>query len=366
MRRILVAVVLLTCSVLQAQDRKNFILAARRRGVIEVIDPVTLKTVSRIHFDAPSEGAGLEGVSASADGGTLYVEGPITGLTGLMDAPGGCCFLYAVDLATLHAKKVAGVWGTLSRAAFVISDGVAYRTAELSSSGAMADMGGDELHPYPAGHLLVGVRRLRVPALDVFDLVQGSIILRLAPTGLHGNWLSSGTWSGDRFYLYASSRDGSAARLWTASANTAQLGPDMSVETFGQVPGCSRARLEEITAAGGNLFVYERFGTKIDRRDVCPTQIPGGAWLVNPETGRLVRHDAPDLHFTALISGRTEPVLYGLAAEGGSNRKAPVELVRIDARDGRVMQSRVLDTDVWRITTASLRAAPSGDVRAVP
>jgi len=302
----------------------------------------------------------------SVRSGSLFGAGSSAPLTDATDAPGGCCFLYSVDLATLRAEKVAGVSGTPSRGAFVISDGVAYRTAELSSSRAIADMGGDELHPYPAGHLLVGVRQLRVPALDVFDLVRGSMIRRLTPTGLHGNWRSSGTWSGDRFYLYAASSDGSAARLWTAAANTAQLGPGVPVETFGQIPGCSRPLLEEITAAGGSLFVYEAFGTKIDHRDGCQTQIPGQAWLVNPETGRLVRHDAPDLNFSALISGGAEPVLYGLTAEGGSTWKAPVELVRIDARDGRVMQSRVLDADIWRIVTAPLRTAPTGDVRAVP
>ncbi len=363
MRRILIAVALLACSGLQAQDLRNLILAARRQGVIEVIEPTTLITVSRIHFHVPPDSAGLNGVSASADGTIVYVEGPITGLP---DASGSCCFLYSVDLATLHAKTVAGIWGSRSREAFVISDGVVHRTAELSPSGSIADMGGDQLHLDPPGHLLFGVRGFRGPALDVYDLVRGSIIRRLTPTGLDGDWYPSGAWSGDRFYFYAARSDGSAARLWAVSAKTEQLGPGVAVKTFGQIPGCSRGRLEEITAAGGNLFVYERFGTKIDRRDLCHTQIPGGAWLVNPETGRLVRHDAPHLHFAALIPGRAEPVLYGLTAEGGSTWKAPVELVRIDARDGRVMQSRVLDTDIWRIATASLRAAPTGDVRAVP
>lgn len=358
MRRILIAVVLLACSGLHAQDLRNLILAARRRGVIEVIDPTTLKSVSRIHFDVPPDSAGLNGVSASADGTMLYVEGP--------GADGSCCFLYSVDLATLHAKTVAGVWGSHSREAFVISDGVVYRTTELSASGALEGMGNDKFHLDPAGHLLFGIRGFRGPVLDVYDLVQGSIIRRLAPTGSDGDSYPSGAWSGDRFYFYAAKTDGSAARLWTVSANTTQLGPGVAVKTFGQIPGCSRGRLEEITAAGGNLFVYEAFGFKVDRRDSCQTQIPGGAWLVDAETGQLLRHDTPDLHFSALIPDQTEPVLYGLAADGGSNWEAPVELVRIDARDGRVMQSRVLDVDFWRIATAPLRRAPTGDVRAVP
>lgn len=354
-------VVLLTCSGLPAQDWKNFVLAARWGGVIEVIDPVTLETVSRIHFDVRNT-TGLNGVAASADGTMLCVEGPITGPEG----SGNCCYLYAIDLATLRAKKVAGIWGTQSRRAFVVSNGIVYRTSEIFASGALEGRGSGQLYFDPADRLLYGVRISRGLALDVYDLTQGTVIRRLAPTGLDGDWLPSGAWSGNKFYLYAARSDGSGARLWTVAANAAQLEPDVAVEAFGQTSGCSHVRLERITAAGGNLFVYEVFGSKIDRRDGCGKDVPGGAWLVNPETGQLLRHDAPQLHFTALVPEPTEPVLYGLAAEGGSSRKAPVELVRIDARDGHVMQSRVLDVDYWWIAVAPLRIVRSGEVQVVP
>jgi hypothetical protein len=360
MREILIAVVFLVCSTLPAQDLKNFVLAQSRSGVIEIIDPATLATVSQIHFDVRNT-AGLNGVAASTDGARLYVEGPITDLPG---TSGGCCFLYSIDLATLHAKKVEGIWGT--RKNYLLSDGFGYRASELSTSGVIDGRGNDVLHLDPSGHILFGVRSFRGPVLDVYDLIQGSVSRRLAPAGLEGDWFPSGAWSGDQFYFYAARSDGSAARLWNVSANTTQLGPGVTVETFGETPACSGGRLEKITAAGGNLFVYELFGSKIDRRDRCQAPIPGGAWLVNPETGQLLRHDAPDLHFTALISDRTEPVLYGLSAEGGSNRKAPVELVRIDTRDGLVMQSRVLDADFWWIAAGPLRATPSGNVEVVP
>ena len=361
MRRILFVVILLSGFGLRAQDLKNSVLAARRGGVIEVIDPLTLKTVSRIHFDVPAGSAGLDGAFGSADGTAIYVEGPITGLP---NNSGGCCFLYSVDLATLQTKKVAGIWGSQSRQAFVISNGVVYRTAELSTSGTIAGTDADQLYLSPAGHDLFGVGRFRGPALDIYDLVHGSAIHHLVPTGLEGNWWPSGAVSGERFYFYAAKSDGSAARLWTASADTAELGPGVAVETFGQIPGCMQSRLEEITAAGGRLFVYEAFGFKIDRRNTCHTQIPGGAWPLDPGTGRLLRQIAPDLHFSALIPDRVEPALYGLAS--GPNWQAPVKLVRIDARDGRVMESRLLDADFWRIATASLRATPTGDVRASP
>jgi hypothetical protein len=341
---------------------KNFVLAARRGGDIEVIDPITLKSISQIHFDVRNT-TGLNGVAASSDGTMLYVEGPIPGLSA---GAGNCCYLYSIDLATLHAKKVAGIWGTRSREAFVVSSGIVHQAGEIFVKGAIEGMRNEVLHLDPTGHVLIGVRSSRGPALDVYDLVQGAVIHRLVPSGMDGEWFARGAWSGDRFYLYAAQVDGSAARLWTVSANTAQLGPGVAVETFAQIPDCSKGRLDEITSSGGNLFVYEVFGSKIDRRDGCQTQIPGGAWLVNPETGRLLRHDAPNLHFTSLIPDRTEPVLYGLAAEGGSSRKAPIELVRIDSRNGHVIASRVLDVDFWWIATAPLRVAPTGDVQVDP
>jgi len=73
----LFASALLAPVVLEAQDANRYILATRRSGAIEIIDPESLATLGRIHFDLPSESVGLNGISASADGTTLYVEGPI-------------------------------------------------------------------------------------------------------------------------------------------------------------------------------------------------------------------------------------------------------------------------------------------------
>jgi hypothetical protein len=67
--------VLLACSVVHAQDLKTYLLAARRSGAVEIIDPASLSTISRIPFDLPPKSVGLNGVSASADGATLYPRG---------------------------------------------------------------------------------------------------------------------------------------------------------------------------------------------------------------------------------------------------------------------------------------------------
>jgi hypothetical protein len=141
----------------------------------------------------------------------------------------------------------------------------------------------------------------------------------------------------------------------------------MEVKMSGQIPICSHEPFEEITVAGGNLFLYEKFGSKADPRGSCGSAIiPGGAWVVDPDTGQLLHHYAPQFHFTDLIPDRTEPVLYGLAAEGGTIWEAPVNLVRMDARNGRVLQSRQLDVDYWWIAVAPLQNAPTGEVQVVP
>jgi hypothetical protein len=348
MCRLLITVVLLACSTVSAQDTKQFVLAGSRGGVIELIDPTSLETLGRLHIDLPPKGVGLNGVSASVDVSTIYVEGPIAG------NPRGCCSVYSIDLATLQMNQAVSIPGSPS-----IPGSRSPSRAEIK------EMSNDRLQRSPDGHWLFGVRSFRGPTLDVYDLVQGSIVRQLTPKGLEGDWHPSGTWSGDQFYFYASKYDGSSARLWTVSPDTIDLGAGVAVEPFAQVPDChpNSFALEEIAAAGNNLFAYEAFGFIGDRRGECSNPVPGGAWLIDPSTGQSLRHVAPDLHFSALIPDRGEkPVLYGLSS-GGPNWEFPVQIVRIDARDGQVLQSRTLDTDRWNISIAALRMAPTGDVR---
>src|ERR1700739_1177074 len=119
----LVTEALLASVALHAQDTNRYILATRRSGAIEIIDPESLATLGRIHYDLPSESVGLNGLSARPDGTILYVEGP------LPDETNGCCVLYSIDPATLQTPLVADIPGTASRAAFVTSDGITYQTA---------------------------------------------------------------------------------------------------------------------------------------------------------------------------------------------------------------------------------------------
>ncbi len=335
----LIAAALLGSVALQAQDANRYILATRRSGAIEIMDPESLATIGRIHFDLPSKSVGLNGISASADGTTLYVEGPIPNGPNQSVGSGGCCVLYSIDLATLQTRQVAGIGGTASRARFVTSDGITYPVAPLSGSEARA----------PSG------------AVDLYDPTQGKFVRYLAPSGLGQGWWRNGIRVNDRFVFYAAEDDGSAARLWSISSDGTHV--SVPVESFADVPGCSSSAETGLAGATNNLFLYEMFGWIGDRRDQCKG-VPGGAWIVDPSTGKLLVHVAPNLYFHELVANRDAGELYGISVSD-PNWRSGVELVRIDARDGSILRSRVLESDFWSISFGSLHSIPAGDVRAL-
>jgi hypothetical protein len=331
---LLIATFLFLCSSVFAQETRHFILATSRAGIIELIDPISLQAITRIHVELPTKSVGLNGASASADGSVIFVDGPIA------SDPNGCCSQYSIDLATLRMNRVAS-------------------TVEIR------EMIGDRVQLSPDGHWLFGVRSFHGPALDVYDVIQHSYVRQLKPTSLNDG-LPSGAWAGDQFYFYLSKRDGSEGRLWGVSSNTTDLGEGIAIAPIAQSPGCPPRPLvlENIAATEGTVFVYELFGFIGDRRFECSNIIEGGAWLVDPLNGQLLYHVAPDLHFSTLIPDHEDQAFYGLSS-GGPRWDFPVILVRIDARDGRILQSRTLDTDRWKVSVGSLRLVPAGDVRVI-
>ena len=59
----LITAALHASAALHAQDANRYILATRRSGAIEIIDPESLATLGRIHFDLPSKSVGLNAIS---------------------------------------------------------------------------------------------------------------------------------------------------------------------------------------------------------------------------------------------------------------------------------------------------------------
>jgi hypothetical protein len=346
------------CPAPAAPEGEDCIVAARRSGVIEFISPATLQTVGRIHLGIAPDSAGLNGIFGAEDLSTLYLEGPVP--TPESSRRQGCCSLFSLDLVTLQTRMVASIWGSRSREAYIKSDGSVYPAAALGAAG-IQGMSDDRLHLSPDRKLLFGVRNFRGPALDVYDLSRGQIVRSLAPEGtstLHG---AAGIWAGNRFYFYAASSDGGGL-LWTLTPESTQLGAGVVVPAFPD-SSCTAGFAMGIAASGSSLFLYEMFGLKVDRRRQCGEELAGGAWVVDPTTGRLLSQVAPKLHFSELISNPAGSELYGLTSDHADS-PGPVTLVRIGASTGQVLQSRTLDADYWWIATARLKVVPAGNVHA--
>ncbi len=311
----------------RAQDSGNFILAARRTGVAELIDPATLETVARIHFDFH-----VERLFVGSDGSELYVDGY---------GAGGCCEHYTLDLSTL----------------------------KLNEAGSNEENGFGNSLRSPDGRWRVELKSFRGPALKMFDLETGAVqeltpaALPLSEEECGGNWAAGGTWSGGHFYFYVACPN-HPGFLWTVSPGATELGAGVPVAPFGEAPDCQeRLPLDKmLVAAGETLLLHEPFGSKADRTPGCQTRLPGGAWMLDPATGRLTRQIAAGFHFNVLIPDSSGSTLYGVDP-GNGNWGGPVKLVALNVRDNEVMKSRVLDPGVLQISIGQLRQVPKGDVQ---
>jgi hypothetical protein len=337
-------------SSVQAQSSADYIIAARQMGTVEFIDPASLKTIARVVLELPSTSSGLGGVFANPDGRTIYVEGPIG-----TDSR-GCCWLYSIDLTTLKTKKVADAWGTNSRRAFVSSGPSFLQPVSPIAPAAMKTPRGNHWEQSSDGRWWFGLRE--GPAGDFYDVARGEIAHSLPAASDHEPWWSRGTWLGDQFYVYAS--HGGSGRLWKLSPQSIELGDGIPVSEISEVPGCSDEPPTDIIAGRDQLLVYELFGWKVDRRTRCEN-VPGGASMLDPSTGRLTPLLAPTLYFSQLAPNRAGTEVYGITSEAATTQGSS-ELLRMDMRSGNVLQSRRLDPDYWWIAVARLQATRAGDV----
>jgi hypothetical protein len=350
--KLVLGLALISASWLAQAAVDDWIVTVGRAGTVEFISPTTLQTAGRIRFDVGP--AGLNGIFASPDPSLLYIEGPTS------ENPNACCSLFSLSLATLQTRMVAWIWGSRSREAVVISEGTVYTAASIAESATVKDTGTDQLHLSPDREWLFGVRNFRGPVLDVYDLAGGQLARSLTPGGDGAYSWANGIWDGDQFYFYALSHDG-AGRLWTVAPDSAQLGAGVAVPALNT--SCPGDYYAGMASAAGRLFVYQTFGGKVDPIRECGEQTPGGAWVIDPATGRVLDRVAPELQFSKLIASRSGSELYGLTF-GHNNSQTPVTLVRIDARTGRLLQTRTLHTDAWWITEAQLSVVPAGYAQA--
>jgi len=104
---------------------------------------------------------------------------------------------------------------------------------------------------------------------------------------------------------------------------------------------------------------YEPLGSRADRTGTCETALSGGARMMDPTTGRLTSQIASEFHFDRLISDPFGSTLYGVVL-GEAGWDGPVQLVRLDEGDGRVLQARTFEPGDWALHKDPYRRRVNG------
>jgi hypothetical protein len=196
----------------------------------------------------------------------------------------------------------------------------------------------------------------RGPSLDIFEVAERRLVRRLKTPGAES---LSGAWIGERFYLYGQYPE--AGRLWQVTSDTAELGPGVSV-TISGLSGCSKIpALMTMIAARDRIFVYEPFGFKIDRLNLCGRSILGGVYALDRSSGKVIAHLSPSLYFMRLVACNDDHQLVGLDARG------PVRLFKLDSGTGNILAERILEDDVYNLALANIPESilPRGEVEAI-
>ncbi len=140
----------------------------------------------------------------------------------------------------------------------------------------------------PDGRLPFGVSNFPAPTVDILDFDRRRLVQRFTvPQDL----TVLGAWISNAYYLYGYRKG--TGQLWRVNADNSALEGPVKID-FPDLASECKMREQEILGAGGRLFLYELFGSKGDRRDGCPRKIPGGLFSVDPQTGGILAHLAPD------------------------------------------------------------------------
>ncbi len=357
MRLCLAILLILPSSLDQARENRTVLLAAHRAGRAEVLDPITLLCLGSIKVLPQANGV------TSDRTGVLFLR------EGLAPEFQGCCALYAVNLKTREMTKLLEPASEVA----VSPDGQhvltqrgnvgieAFSVHTLQREPAIPRSiapGVYTLRFSPDGRLPFGVSNFPAPTVDILDFDRRRLVQRFTvPQDL----TVLGAWISNAYYLYGYRKG--TGQLWRVNADNSALEGPVKID-FPDLASECKMREQEILGAGGRLFLYELFGSKGDRRDGCPRKIPGGLFSVDPQTGGILAHLAPDFHFASLISGVDGKELYGIDVRDTS--WSSVGLVRLNAITGEVLARRNLTSDVWFIDLATVPSelVPSGPVEA--
>ena len=343
---------ILPFGVCNAHDQ-TVLLAAGRSGRIEMLDPTTLESLGSIKA-LPQ----IDSVSSDRSG-MLFVR------AGLAPEYVNCCALYAIDLKTYEITKLIeptsgialspdGQHVLTQRGAVGVE---AFNVLTLQMEPAISRSVAPGAYNFsfsPDGRLLFGVSNFPTSSLDILDFDGRNLVQRFTvPRYL----VVVGAWVSDIFYLYGYRKG--TGQFWRVKADTSALEAPVEIKFPDTAAEC-KMWSQEVLGTGAQLFLYERFGAKIDRRNGCATSIPGGFLSVDPKSGGVLARLAPDFHFASLISNADGKELYGIDVR--DTRWASVGLVRLNARTGEVLAKRDLNPDVWFINVATIPSelVPSG------
>jgi len=357
MRFCLAILLILPSSVDQARDYRTVLLAARRAGEVEVLDPVTLQSLGSIRVLPQANGV------AGDSTGVLFLQ------EGLAPEFRGCCALYALDLKTREMTKLLDPVSHVT----VSPDGehvltqrgplgievFSVRTLQREPAIPRSIAPGVyTLRFSPDGRMLFGVSNFPAPTLDILDFGRRKLVQRFT---VSQDLTVLGAWVSNAYYLYGYGKG--TGQLWRVNADNSALEGPVRIDFPDLALGC-KMQVQKILGAGGRLFLYELFGSKGDRRDGCGRKIPGGLFSVDPQTGGILAHLAPDFHFASLISSADGKELYGVDVRDPTWTSAGV--VRLNAVTGEVLAKRNLSSDVWIIdlVTVPSELVPSGPVEA--
>ena len=354
----LAILLILPSSLDQAREYQTVLLAAHRSGRVEVLDPITLQSLGSIKVLPQANGI------TSDRTGILFLQ------EGLAPKFQGCCALYAVDLKTREMTKLLEP----ASAAVAVSPDGEHVVTQRGNVG-IEVFSVHTLHREPAilpsiapgvyalrfspdGRLLFGVTNFPMPALDILDFDRRKLVQRFTfPQDL----TVVGAWVNDAYYLYGYHKG--TGQLWRVKADNSALEGPVKID-FPDLASECKMELQEMIGTSGRLFLYEQFGSKLDRRDGCAIEIPGGLLSVDPQTGGILAHLAADFHFASLISGADGKELYGIDVR--DTTWTSVGLVRLSAITGEVLARRNLTSDVWFIDLATVPSelVPNGSVEA--
>jgi hypothetical protein len=340
LRRILFGLALSALDwVASAAAADSVLLASRRAGAVEAIDPDTLETVFRIQIPTMTES-----VTSDPYGQRLFLRanrGPET----------GCCALFALDLQSMRLSFL------IEPAQFVMAAGPRLFTQRGNVGIEVFDPrsldrlptakapGVYRLSASPDGRLVFGISNFPKPSLDLFDAVQGMLISSHA---LPDKSSLAGAWLGRQYFLLTV--ESAQARLWAVNSD----GEPARAVSLDGIPGCDQSPYD-IVASGNRLVIYSRFGLKLDG---CATA--AGFVVTDPLTGAVTDRLAANLRFRQMVAGSDGRYLYGL--DVGSPAWRQVRIVKIDAATGQILAEKNLDSDVWYLTAGAIPHESQGNL----